>query len=84
MQQIESLREKLNNETQQLTRQLSLYDQSTAKVRTLEEENSHLDSKIHKLNTELNSCEITKEGLKRDKNTVTIQQFFICLFLFSM
>lgn len=70
-QQIESLREKLNEETQQLNRQLSLYDQAATKMRALEEEKAHAESRMHKLDAELTTCELSREGLKRDKSTVS-------------
>lgn len=69
-QQIESLREKLTEETQQLNRQLSLYDQASAKIRALEEEKAHLEARVHKLDAEVSTCELSREGLKRDKTTV--------------
>ena len=38
-------------------------------MRNLEEERSHLESKVHKLESELTSCELSKESLRRDKQT---------------
>ncbi|XP_065158638.1 coiled-coil domain-containing protein 170 isoform X2 [Atheta coriaria] len=67
--QIESLRDKLTHESQALTRQLSLCDQATTKLRLLEEEKVLLESRIHKTDVEINACEASREGLKRDKNT---------------
>ncbi|KAK5643627.1 hypothetical protein RI129_007472 [Pyrocoelia pectoralis] len=66
---IESLKEKLSHESQQLTRQISLNDQANIRLKTLEEDKAHLEHKIYKTDTELNTCEISREGLKRDKNT---------------
>lgn len=62
----------MNDETQQLNRHLSLYDQASAKIRALEDEKAHLESRVHKLDAEVSTCELSREGLKRDKNTVHV------------
>ncbi|XP_066252441.1 coiled-coil domain-containing protein 170 isoform X3 [Euwallacea similis] len=67
--QIESLRNKLNQETQQLSRQISLNDQANSKIRLLEDEKNHLEARLHKADTDINVCEMSRDGLKRDKCT---------------
>ncbi|XP_056648311.1 coiled-coil domain-containing protein 170 [Diorhabda sublineata] len=67
--QIERLREKLTVESQQLSRYVSLYDQATEKIRSLEEEKTHMDAQLHKADTEINACEISRDALIRDKTT---------------
>lgn len=71
-QQLESLRDKLNHESQQLSRQISLYEQATARIRVLEDEKNHLEARLHKADAEISACELSRDGLKRDKNTVKI------------
>ncbi|XP_025831526.1 coiled-coil domain-containing protein 170 [Agrilus planipennis] len=66
--QVESLTEKLLHESQQLSRQISLNDQANARIRSLEEEKNHLENRLHKLDSELNVCEHSREGLKRDRS----------------
>ncbi|XP_066146450.1 coiled-coil domain-containing protein 170 isoform X3 [Euwallacea fornicatus] len=67
--QIESLRNKLNHETQQLSRQISLSDQANSKIRLLEDEKNHLEARLHKADADINVCEMSRDGLKRDKCT---------------
>ncbi|XP_049825664.1 coiled-coil domain-containing protein 170 [Aethina tumida] len=67
--QVESLREKLSHESTQLSRQISLYEQANTRIRALEDEKNHLESRLHKADTEINACEMSREGLKRDKST---------------
>nr|XP_022903499.1 coiled-coil domain-containing protein 170 [Onthophagus taurus] len=67
--QLEALREKLSHDSSQLGRQVSMYEQLNSRVRTLEEEKCHLEARLHKADTEINSCEVSREGLKRDKTT---------------
>lgn len=69
-QQLESLRDKLSHESQQLSRQISLYDQATARIRVLEDEKNHVEARLHKADAEISACELSRDGLKRDKNTV--------------
>ena len=70
LQQIESLKDKLNHETQQLSRQISLYDQANSRIRVLEDEKNHLEARLHKADAEISTCELSRDGLKRDKSTV--------------
>jgi len=46
------------------------------KVRSLEEERAALEAKIHKLESELTSSELSRESLRRDKQTVISNIFF--------
>ncbi|XP_015172128.1 PREDICTED: coiled-coil domain-containing protein 170 [Polistes dominula] len=68
---IQSLREKVNSATESANRQSEMLETSMMKMRHLEEERSSLEAKIHKLETELTSCELSKESLRRDKQTFT-------------
>uniref|UniRef100_A0A6P7H489 Spindle pole body component 110 n=1 Tax=Diabrotica virgifera virgifera TaxID=50390 RepID=A0A6P7H489_DIAVI len=67
--QVERLREKLTAESQQLARYVSLYDQATVKMRSLEDEKTHMDAQLQKADTEINACEISRDALIRDKST---------------
>ncbi|XP_048517706.1 coiled-coil domain-containing protein 170 isoform X3 [Dendroctonus ponderosae] len=67
--QIESLREKLAHETQQLSRQIALCDQANSKARLLEDEKNHLEARLNKADVDINSCELSRDALKRDKCT---------------
>lgn len=75
---LDVLKEKLTIESSQLSRQNCLQEQAGAKIRCLEDERNHMEARIHKLEAELNSCEITKDGLKRDKTTVSSLQLVGC------
>ncbi|XP_017783132.1 PREDICTED: coiled-coil domain-containing protein 170 isoform X2 [Nicrophorus vespilloides] len=67
--QIETLREKLAQDSQTLTRQLTLSDQANNRIRILEEERNLYETRLNKAETEISTCELSREGLKRDKNT---------------
>lgn len=69
---METLKEKLSHETQQLNRHLSLYEQANLRARSLEDDKSHLEHRLHKTDVELSTCELSREGLKRDKSTVCV------------
>ncbi|CAH0714405.1 unnamed protein product, partial [Brenthis ino] len=65
--QIDALREKLALESQQLGRTAHLHDQATTRVRILEDERNMLESKVHKLESELNAIELSRDNLRKDK-----------------
>ncbi|CAG9860773.1 unnamed protein product [Phyllotreta striolata] len=65
--ELERLREKLSSESQQMSRQSSLYDQAAAKIRCLEDEKNRLEMMLRKADADINSCDITREALTRDK-----------------
>ncbi|XP_045480257.1 coiled-coil domain-containing protein 170 [Harmonia axyridis] len=67
--QLESTKENLNTEQQQFSRQISLYDQATARIRSLEDEKAHLESRLNKAENDITSCEMAKDGFRRDKQT---------------
>ncbi|KAL6437712.1 hypothetical protein ACFW04_004235 [Cataglyphis niger] len=69
---IQSLREKLNITTESTNRQSELVESTMMKVRSLEDERAALEAKIHKLESELTSCELSRESLRRDKQTFMI------------
>ncbi|XP_054002962.1 coiled-coil domain-containing protein 170 isoform X2 [Hylaeus anthracinus] len=66
---IQNLREKLNVATESTTRQGEMIETTVSKMRGLEDERSNLESKVHKLDSELTSCELSRESLRRDKQT---------------
>lgn len=63
----------MNAATESANRQSEMLETSMMKMRHLEEERTSLEAKIHKLEAELTSCELTKESLRRDKQTVIIK-----------
>ncbi|XP_075974856.1 coiled-coil domain-containing protein 170-like isoform X2 [Anticarsia gemmatalis] len=65
--QIEALRDKLGIESQQLGRAAHLHDQATTRVRILEDERNMLEAKVHKLESEVNAMELSRENLRKDK-----------------
>ncbi|XP_045532952.1 coiled-coil domain-containing protein 170 [Pieris brassicae] len=65
--QLEAFRDKLNLESQQLGRTAHLHDQASTRVRILEDERNMLEGKVHKLESELNALELTKDNLRKDK-----------------
>ncbi|XP_074113637.1 uncharacterized protein LOC141536796 isoform X2 [Cotesia typhae] len=69
---IHSLKEKLNAMSESSNRQSELLESSMMKIRSLEDDRASLESKVHKLESELTSCELTKESLRRDKHSITI------------
>ncbi|XP_077276565.1 coiled-coil domain-containing protein 170 isoform X3 [Temnothorax americanus] len=64
---IQSLREKVNTATESTNRQSELVESTMMKVRSLEEERAALEAKIHKLESELTSSDLSRESLRRDK-----------------
>ncbi|KAK2576999.1 hypothetical protein KPH14_011961 [Odynerus spinipes] len=68
---IQNLREKVNAVTESANRQSEMLETNMMKMRNLEEERSNLEAKIHKLEAELTSCELSKESLRREKQTFT-------------
>ncbi|CAK1540513.1 unnamed protein product [Leptosia nina] len=65
--QLEALRDKLNLESQQLGRTAHMHDQASTRVRILEDERNMLEAKVHKLESELNALELSRDGLRKDK-----------------
>lgn len=49
--------------------------QEKTRLQSLEDEKVLLESRLHKTESELTSCEIAKENLKRDKVIVNISYF---------
>lgn len=70
-QKIQGLRDKVNVATESTNRQSELVESTMMKVRSLEDERAALETKIHKLESELTSSELSRESLRRDKQTVT-------------
>ncbi|XP_023287530.1 coiled-coil domain-containing protein 170 [Orussus abietinus] len=66
---IQGLREKVNCATDTANRQTELTDATMSKIRCLEDERSVLETKLHKLESELTSCELSRENLRRDKQS---------------
>ncbi|CAH0581308.1 unnamed protein product [Chrysodeixis includens] len=65
--QIDALRDKLGMESQQLGRTAHLHDQANTRVRILEDERNMLEAKVHKLESELNTIELSRDNLRKDK-----------------
>ncbi|XP_020711164.2 coiled-coil domain-containing protein 170 isoform X2 [Athalia rosae] len=66
---IQALRDKLSVAHETTNRQTEMTDSSMLQIRSLEEERVALANKIHKLESELTSCELSRESLRRDKQT---------------
>lgn len=81
---MEAYKEKLTQESQQISRQNVLQEQASSRIRNLEDEKNHFESKVHKLEAEINSCELSREGLKRDKTTVRSKFIFSLIINFHM
>lgn len=71
-QKIQNLKEKVNVTTESVNRQAEMVETTMMKIRNLEEERAALEAKYHKLESELSSCEISRETLRRDKQHVSI------------
>nr|CAD7571336.1 unnamed protein product [Timema californicum] len=68
----ERLREVLQDnkdQSSQLNRQSDMTDQAGHQARNLQEEKALLESRLHKLENDLSAVEMTRDGLRRDKNT---------------
>ncbi|XP_026676868.1 uncharacterized protein LOC103505839 [Diaphorina citri] len=68
LQQVETYREKIAILNQQINRQNETQEEINARIRHLEEDKCHIESRLHKTEAELSACELTKENLKRDKS----------------
>ncbi|XP_017760087.1 PREDICTED: coiled-coil domain-containing protein 170 [Eufriesea mexicana] len=66
---IQNLRDKVNAITESANRQSELIESTVGKIRNLEDERSDMESKVRKLESELTDCELSKESLRRDKQT---------------
>ncbi|XP_046608949.1 coiled-coil domain-containing protein 170 isoform X1 [Neodiprion virginianus] len=66
---IQALRDKLSVAHDTANRQTEMTESTMMQVRSLEEERAALENKIHKLESELTSCELSRESLRRDKQT---------------
>ena len=60
----------MNTATESTNRQSELVESTMMKVRSLEEERAAQEAKIHKLESELTSSDLSRESLRRDKQTV--------------
>ncbi|CAH2076435.1 unnamed protein product, partial [Iphiclides podalirius] len=65
--QIETLRDKLGMESQQLNRTSHMNEQANTRVRILEDERNMLEGKVHKLESEITSLELSRDNLHKDK-----------------
>jgi hypothetical protein len=72
---VENLREKVAVLTQQLNRQCELQEQATSHAHSLQDEKTLLESQLQKTKGELNAAEISRDGLRRDKATVSMPYF---------
>ncbi|GLH16415.1 Coiled-coil domain-containing protein C6orf97, partial [Gryllus bimaculatus] len=65
---ISDLREKVSLLSQQLNRQTELYDQANNRLQLLQEEKNLQESRLHKVEADLNAAELSQDALRRDKN----------------
>ncbi|KOB56317.1 Coiled-coil domain-containing protein C6orf97, partial [Operophtera brumata] len=65
---IDALRDKLGLESQQLSRTAHVNEQVTTRLRILEDERNMLEAKLHKLESDLNSLELARDSLRKDKS----------------
>lgn len=69
---MENLREKVAVLTQQLNRQCELQEQAKSRVHGLQDDKTLLESRLNKTEAELSATEASREGLRRDKATVSM------------
>ena len=60
----------MNATSESANRQAELLESTMIKIRNLEEERSALEAKYHKIESELTSCELSRDNLRRDKQHV--------------
>ena len=70
-QQVENLKERISVQSQQLNRQCELQEQATVRARALQDEKVMLESTLHKIESDLRAAEVSREGLRHDKSTVS-------------
>jgi len=71
---VESLQEKVAVLTQQINRQCELQEQATSRARVVQDDKTLLESRLHKTEAEFNEIEASRDGLRRDKATVSMSQ----------
>ena len=71
---MESLQEKVAVLTQQINRQCELQEQATSRARVVQDDKTLLESRLHKTEAEFNEIEASRDGLRRDKATVSMSQ----------
>jgi len=71
---VESLQEKVAVLTQQINRQCELQEQATSRARVVQDDKTLLESRLHKTEAELSEVEASKDGLRRDKATVSMSK----------
>jgi chromosome segregation ATPase len=69
---VENLREKVAVLTQQLNRQCELQEQAKSRAHGLQDDKTLLESRLNKTEAELSAAEASRDGLRRDKSTVSI------------
>ncbi|PSN31683.1 hypothetical protein C0J52_24643 [Blattella germanica] len=69
--QMDNLKEKVAVLTQQLNRQCELQEQATSRALMLQDEKSILESRIQKMEADVNEAEVSRDGLRRDKSTTS-------------
>lgn len=82
-QELEDLKTKYTSLSQQSTYDNELRIQEKARLKSIEEEKSLLETRLHKTESELTSCEIAKENLKRDKVVVSTRRFQKRIFIIN-
>jgi chromosome segregation ATPase len=57
--------------TQQLNRQCELQEQAKSRIHGLQDDKTLLESRLNKAEAELSAAEASRDGLRRDKATVS-------------
>ncbi|KAE8750207.1 hypothetical protein FOCC_FOCC003015 [Frankliniella occidentalis] len=67
--QMDTLRDKACGLQQQLGRQSEIAESASCRARVLEEDKAILESRLHKVESDLTACDVAREALRRDKCT---------------
>lgn len=67
-----NLQEKVAVLTQQVNRQCELQEQVKSRAHGLQDDKALLESRLNKTEAELSAAETSRDGLRRDKATVSI------------
>lgn len=76
MQQIDTLKEKLNLVSAQLAKQSEIDEQTNRRIRILQDEKSALENRLTKVEEDLHNCNVARESLRDEKATVSTNSFF--------
>jgi chromosome segregation ATPase len=71
IQQLETIREKANLNSQQLSRAIEQGDATSRRVHVLEDDKASLESRLSKVEAELAAAEVARDAFRRDKSIVS-------------